>query len=430
MSEKRRVRIAAQYNAEDPFEIWHPDHAAELNTADSFRKSAATFRKGLFDFYFQAETAALPRGEAGIPDAKVIGRLDNLTTQSWLASLYPDLGFVATINTGNNIPYDLARKLHSFDLITNGRSGWNVVLGGNPRAHLNHRAKAAPEQSVDRYELGTEIVDSVIEALTGERPAGSRPRHFPAPSGRLLPPARQGAPFTIQAGDSGRSRDLAASYADGLYTHYADEVNGKAFLADVHERLRARGRNPDLFRIYSRLAVLVGENDEDAREKHRALLPFQLHGRLVEEYTAEIWGKSFAELDIEGPLPSDDPVPGHKVALGLSYGLYLDGPAEKAVARLRRISAQNGGTGLRETLVLAAGTHYIHGGPVSVATELRRLVDARATDGFAIAPHCAPDWLEDFVTRVVPVLQDWGVYNTAYHDETLRERVLRGSPGH
>lgn len=428
MSDKRRVRIAAQYNAEDPFEIWHPDLAAELNTESSFRKAAALYREGLFDFYFQAETAALPSGENGIPDAKVIGRLDNLTTQSWLAALYPDLGFVATINTGNNVPYELARKLHSFDLITNGRSGWNVVLSGNPKAHLNHRAKAVPEQSVDRYELGREIVDSVIEALNGKRPAGSQPRHFPAPAGRLLPPTRQGAPFTIQAGDSGRSRDLAASYADGLYTHYADEINGRAFRADLHERLLSKGRDPQQFKIYSRLAVLVGENDADARERHKALLSYQLHEKLVVEYVTEIWGKSFAELDIDGPLPAEAPVEGHTVALGLSYGLYLDGPAEKAVERLRRISAEHGGVGLRETLVLSAGTHYIHGGPVAVASELRRLVEAGATDGFVIAPHSAPDWLKDFVRGVVPVLQDWGVYADRYYDETLRERVMREAP--
>lgn len=425
MSEKRRVRIAAQYNAEDPFEIWHPDHSDELNTEASFRKAAEVYRAGLFDFYFQAETAALPGGDAGVPEPKVIGRLDNLTTQSYLASLFPDLGFVATINTGNNLPYDLARKLHTFDLLTNGRSGWNVVLGGNPKAYLNHRAKDVAERSVDRYELGLEIVHNVIAALTGKRPEGAAAKYFPAATRQLLPPARQGAPFTIQAGDSAHSRDLAVSYADGLYTHYADDVNGRAFYADVHGRLKASGRHPDSLKIYSRLAVLVGENDADARERHRALLPFQLHEKLAADYVEEIWGKRFAELDIEGPLPSDDAVAGHKVSLGLSYGLYLDGPAEKTVDRLRRISAENCGASLRETLVLAAGTHYILGGPVTVATELRRLVDARATDGFVIAPHTAPDWLQGFVRTVVPVLQDWGVYTREYHDETLRQRVAR-----
>lgn len=429
MSDKRRVRIAAQYNAEDPFEIWHPEHSDELNTEVSFRKAAEVYRAGLFDFYFQAETAALPGGDAGVPEPKVIGRLDNLTTQSYLASLFPDLGFVATINTGNNLPYDLARKLHTFDLLTNGRSGWNVVLGGNPRAYLNHRSKAVPERSVDRYELGIEIVYDVIAALTGKRPDGPVPKYFPAPTRQLLPQARQGAPFTIQAGDSPLSRDLAASYADGLYTHYADETNGRNFYADVHERLRAKGRSTDSLNIYSRLAVLVGENDADAKERHRALLPFQLHEKLAADYVEAIWGKRFAALDLDGPLPADEPIAGHKVALGLSYGLYLDGPAERAVNRLRRISAENGASGLRETLVLAAGTHYIFGGPVTVATELRRLVEARATDGFVIAPHTAPDWLQGFVRTVVPVLQNWGVYSRDYHDETLRERVARGVAG-
>lgn len=426
MSERRRVRIAAQYNAEDPYEIWHPDLADELNTAASFRKVASVYREGLFDFYFQAETAALPMGEKGVPEFRVMGRLDNLVTQSWLASLYPDLGFVATINTGNNLPHDLARRLHTFDLLTNGRSGWNVVLGGNPHAHVNHRAKAVAERDVDRYALGLEIVHSVLEALSGNRaPRAPAPHHFPA-AARLLPAARQGAPFTIQAGDSARSRDLAASYADGLYTHYSDEVNGTAFYRDIHDRLRRHGREPRTVKIYSRLAILVAENAEAAREKHRALLPYQLHDKQARRYAEEIWGKTFAELDPEGPLPDEAPAEGHAVRLGLSYGLYLDGPAETAVARLRDIQSRHGGSlSLREVLILAAGTHYIMGGPVEVATELRRLVDLRATDGFVIAPHSAPHWLEPFVRHVVPVLQDWGVYATRYHDETLRERVLR-----
>jgi alkanesulfonate monooxygenase SsuD/methylene tetrahydromethanopterin reductase-like flavin-dependent oxidoreductase (luciferase family) len=425
MSDRRRVRIAAQYNAEDPFEIWHPDLADELNTEDSFRKVAAVYREGLLDFYFQAETAALPMGEKGVPEFRVMGRLDNLVTQSYLASLYPDLGFVATINTGNNLPYDLARRLHTFDLLTNGRSGWNVVLGGNPHAHVNHRPKAVREKDVDRYALGLDIVHYVLQALGG---SGAGPKHefvHYEPPERLQPPNRQGAPFTIQAGDSGHSRDLAASYADGIYTHYSDEVNGPAFYKDLHERLKRQGRDPDSFKIYSRLAILVGESEKDAQERHRSLLPYQLHDRQVRSYAEQIWGKRFAELDPEGPLPAEDPTEGHVVKLGLSYGLYLDGPADKAVARLRRISKERGGAPLRETLIFAAGTHYVMGGPVEVATELRRLVELRATDGFVIAPHSAPHWLQPFVRLVVPVLQNWGVYAKDYRDETLRERVLR-----
>jgi alkanesulfonate monooxygenase SsuD/methylene tetrahydromethanopterin reductase-like flavin-dependent oxidoreductase (luciferase family) len=240
-----------------------------------------------------------------------------------------------------------------------------------------------------------------------------------------MPTNRQGAPFTIQAGDSALSRDLATSYADGLYTHYSDEVNGTAFYKDIHERLRRHGREPESVKIYSRLAILVGDTAEDALERHKTLLRYQLHDRQVRSYVEQIWGKRFAELDPEGPLPEEPPTEGHIVRLGLSYGLYLDGPADKAVARLRRISAEKGGLPLRETLILAAGTHYIMGGPVEVATELRRLVELRATDGFVIAPHSAPHWLEPFVRLVVPVLQDWGVYATEYRDETLRERVLR-----
>jgi alkanesulfonate monooxygenase SsuD/methylene tetrahydromethanopterin reductase-like flavin-dependent oxidoreductase (luciferase family) len=44
-----------------------------------------------------------------------------------LAATTSHVGFVATISTTYNQPYELARQLASIDEVTGGRLGWNVV---------------------------------------------------------------------------------------------------------------------------------------------------------------------------------------------------------------------------------------------------------------------------------------------------------------
>src|SRR5699024_8231187 len=47
----------------------------------------------------------------------------------------------------------------------------------------------------------------------------------------------------------------------------------------------------------------------------------------------------------------------------------------------------------------------------------------RAADGFILVPHITPGGLDEFVDRVVPELQERGVYRDAYPGTTLRENL-------
>ena len=60
------------------------------------------------------------------------------------------------------------------------------------------------------------------------------------------------------------------------------------------------------------------------------------------------------------------------------------------------------------------------GTPEAVAEQMVSFVDARACDGFVLTPHINPGGLDDFVDRVVPVLQELGRFRTAYTATTLR----------
>ena len=51
-----------------------------------------------------------------------------------------------------------------------------------------------------------------------------------------------------------------------------------------------------------------------------------------------------------------------------------------------------------------------------------------AADGFILVPHLTPGGLDEFVDRVVPLLQERGVFRTEYRAATLREHLGLGSP--
>ncbi|NYF12638.1 alkanesulfonate monooxygenase SsuD/methylene tetrahydromethanopterin reductase-like flavin-dependent oxidoreductase (luciferase family) [Pseudoclavibacter sp. JAI123] len=422
--QKRRVHIAAQYNGEEPHEIWHPDLLPELNTAQSFTRAAELARDGLYDFYFQAETSSVGfDSDNRITEHDVVGRLDNVVTQSYLAEKFDNVGFVSTINTTNNNPYDLARRLHTLDALTGGRAGWNLVLGGSPTAHRNYR-NIGDRSEIDRYSQGAETLAVVREYLRG--PAGEAfsfsGKHFDVRAKRFGA-ANGGAPFVLLSGDSPRSRDFAAAQANGVYTHYANLEHGVGFTADIHRRAAAAGRDPSELRIFARAAVLVAETDAEASELQREVLPFQIHPVRLRRYLEQIWNLPLGDIDPDGPLPEIDPPAGAVAKLGLSIGLYLDGPAQAAVDRLRRIQAATG-FGARQTLIAASGTDLIVGGASTVADKLISLVEARAVDGFVFTPHISGGWLADFNQLVIPILQERGVYPTEYRDETLTQRVL------
>jgi hypothetical protein len=50
-------------------------------------------------------------------------------------------------------------------------------------------------------------------------------------------------------------------------------------------------------------------------------------------------------------------------------------------------------------------------------------VQADASDGFILVPHITPGGLDEFADKVVPLLQDRGVFRAEYEGSTLREHL-------
>ena len=47
-----------------------------------------------------------------------------------------------------------------------------------------------------------------------------------------------------------------------------------------------------------------------------------------------------------------------------------------------------------------------------------------AADGFILVPHLTPHGLDEFVDRVVPLLQERGVFRTEYEEGATLRRTL------
>ena len=63
------------------------------------------------------------------------------------------------------------------------------------------------------------------------------------------------------------------------------------------------------------------------------------------------------------------------------------------------------------------------GTPAQVADEIDLHVQSDACDGFILVPHLTPHGLDEFVDRVVPLLQERGSFRTEYRGHTLREHL-------
>ena len=59
----------------------------------------------------------------------------------------------------------------------------------------------------------------------------------------------------------------------------------------------------------------------------------------------------------------------------------------------------------------------------TVATTIDELVQADAADGYILVPHITPGGLAPFVDRVVPLLQERGVFRADYGGTTLRDHL-------
>ncbi|OYV23773.1 MAG: F420-dependent methylene-tetrahydromethanopterin reductase, partial [Mycobacterium sp. 20-66-4] len=98
-------------------------------------------------------------------------------------------------------------------------------------------------------------------------------------------------------------------------------------------------------------------------------------------------------------------------------------PDPAAVIDRYRERAEAEKLSIRELVIAVTSRQQFVGTATRIADEIDRYVQADACDGFILVPHLTPHGLDEFVDRVVPLLQERGVYRSEYTGETLRDHL-------
>jgi FMN-dependent oxidoreductase (nitrilotriacetate monooxygenase family) len=437
----KQIHLAAHFPGVNNTTVWSDPAAGSHIEFRSFARFAQAAERGRFDFLFLAEGLRLREQNGEIYDLDVVGRPDTFTVLAALAAVTDRLGLTGTINSTFNEPYEVARQFASLDHLTAGRAAWNVVTSWDAFTGENFRRGGflAQEQRYERartflqtaFELfdswrGDEIVaDKDGGAFLRAADAGGfrhSDEHFDI-SGRFsVPRSPQGRPVIFQAGDSDEGREFAASSADVIFSRHSTREAGQAFFADVKGRLGRYGRTHDELLIMPAATFVIGDTDAEAAELAHEVRMQQVSGQTAIRFLEQLWNRDLSDLDPDGPLPEVDPVVGENtVAKGrASVRMHRDPLATAAewreLAEAKQLS-------IRELMVEVTGRQSFIGSAATVADTIDDFVQSDAADGFVLVPHITPGGLDPFVDRVVPLLQERGVFRTEYAGTTLRDHL-------
>ncbi|MEV7795729.1 LLM class flavin-dependent oxidoreductase [Streptomyces sp. NPDC087512] len=381
----------------------------------AWARLARTAERGLFDFLLLAGEP-LPR-EHGANDPDTPGCPEPLTVLNALAAVTGRLGLAAT---AGDEPHEPARRLATLDHLSGGRAAWHVdtscdACTGRRRPVLGERsesyARAAESVAAARH-----LWDSWPPDGT-PRPRSHQGRYFAVEGAFTLPRPPQGHPVVMhaddrtRAGSSPRPRPTCSSpgtaprrrpppcapTSDGAWRDTAAGPGRPQDPALRHRRPRGHRR---------RARERAGELQRQQVSLRAALLTLE-----------RIWGADLSAYDPDGPLPGTGPVPGVPGREGTPHADRI------ATAGKWRALAQEKGLSIRQLVIETSAGPSFAGAPGTVAARLDAYVARGAADGFVLVPSPAPDGLDAFVDRVVPLLQERGVFRTAYEGGTLRSHL-------
>ncbi|MFH5182622.1 LLM class flavin-dependent oxidoreductase [Paenibacillus sp. TAB 01] len=405
----------------------HPDAQPERTLDVRFyQQLAQTAERGLLDSLFISDNYS-----------GTWRRVEPFTLLSALAMVTRNIGLIATVNTTYNEPFHVARQFASLDHISGGRAGWNIVTGAGGNDAYNFGRDRHPEHA-ERYETAEEFVEVVKQlwdsweddALIYDKEAGKQiddgkvheihfKGKFHAVRGPLnIPRPPQGYPVLVQAGSSESGKELAARTAEVIFTAQQSIEEAQAFYADVKARLPKYGRTPEQLQILPGLSPILADTEAEAREIEEQL--FELtDSKAAINRLSERLGIDFSGYSLDSPVPVDG-AKGIETVNGMKgrHQLLLD-----LIERERPTFKQ-----LITHLAGARGHLTFTGTPMQLADVVERWFRGHAADGFNVMPPIFPSGLNIFVDKVIPELQNRGLYRTSYEAPTLRGNLGLARP--
>ncbi|KAF0844812.1 LLM class flavin-dependent oxidoreductase [Nocardia caishijiensis] len=388
-----------------------------------FQNLARIAERGKLDSVFFADTLAVgPRIERN-----TLAVFEPVTLLSAIATVTERIGLIATASTSYNEPFNLARKFASLDHISAGRAGWNIVTSGTADEARNFGLDAIPEHA-RRYERAEEFVEVALalwdswesEAIVLDTdngvfadPARVHTLDYAGERFRVRGPLNsprgpQGRPLLVQAGSSESGQEFAAHHAEAVFTAQRTLADGVRFYRELKGRLAKYGRAEHELKVLPGLVPFIADTVEEAKALEQEFTDLISPDYALRQLSTML-GVDLTAHALDAPLP---PLPAERdIEGGKSRFTLVKELAETEDLTVRQLIGKLGG---------GRGHRTFAGTPEQVADELQSWFDAGAADGFNIMPPYLPGGLEDFVDRVVPILQDRGLFRTDYESTTLR----------
>ncbi len=406
-----------------------PDVAGDASIdIDWYIENARAAEAAKFDLVFIVDSPFITPDTA----PHFLNRLEPLTLLSAIAVSTAKIGVVGTLTTSYWEPYNVARQFGSLDHISKGRAGWNVVTTGLEGAARNYGREEHFDHAV-RYARAHEFVE-VVKGLWDSYEDDAFPRdkangifldkrkqhrldhkgeHFSVAGPLALSRSRQGQPVIFQAGDSSEGRNLGALIAEATFASAEDFETGRAYYQDLKARAAALGRDPELIKVMPGLSPTIAETDEEAQAIAAAARDGLDVKKLLVQLGRAFNYHDFTQYDLDSPFPD---------LTGVTLNSYK-GQAERII----RLSARD-----RLTLRQAAYRFGVFrsdfvGSPETIANEIERWFVGRAADGFILRVTRSKDFAL-FRERVVPILQQRGLFRHEYEHDTLRGHLGLPAP--
>jgi long-chain alkane monooxygenase len=283
----------------------------------------------------------------------------------------------------------------------------------------------------DRYDLADEYMEIVYKLLEGSWEddavkADRTGRIYADPSkvhairhhGRrhrvdaihLSEPSPQRTPVLYQAGVSTRGRAFAAKHAECVFFATSTKENVRSIVKDVRAQAVRNGRRAEDLIVFLSRAFIVGRTRKEAEEKFAEYRSYgSVEGALA--HFASSVGIDYAKEDLDAPLR-------HEQTNAMRSILEALTTRSSEQWTLRKLVGEMG---------LGSRTMPFVGSAEEAADELQGWVEDTDIDGFNLSRVVTPEGLENFVDLVVPILQERGIYKTAYRDGPLRQKLFAGA---
>ncbi|MFI7524693.1 LLM class flavin-dependent oxidoreductase [Nocardia salmonicida] len=370
---------------------WHPaawrapnSRPTELFSAGYWADLVGTAERGLLDFVTIEDSLRVPgplhtRDDNAVDQVRA--RLDAHLIAAGLAPITRHIGLIPTVTTTHTEPFHVSTALATLDYTSRGRAGWQVrVSAGTEEAeHFGRReiTEPTPAEFADIIATGTlpEYAEALFEEATDAVEVVRR----------LWDSWEDGAEI----------RDVATRrFIDRDKLHYIDfegrffDVRGPSITPRPPQGqpvVTALAHAPRVYEFAAAAADLV------------FITPTREHG------PAEI----LRQVATAGATRVGEPL---RVYADLV--VFLDTDDDTGAQRLARLNDQSGAEFTSDAAIFTGS-----------AEELADLLtdwDAQGVDGFRLRPGVAVDDLAAIADRLVPALQQRGVFRTGYPEQSLR----------